>query len=93
MHRPETPGRGRFHVMPDGRLLVIYHIRGRRGEENRLVEVLKDGDLGMPIQIPLKRPISTFFTASVRAGCAPSNVIDLLADAAGVARYVRIRLR
>ena len=77
----DLPGRGRFHVTPDGRLLVLYYVRvvapaaagaaGRRVPENRLVEIRPDGTLGQPVKVPLVRPLDSFYTATVRAGCAP----------------------
>jgi len=89
---PQTPGRGRFHVTGDGKLLVIYYVRAGRGGENRLIEIRSDGEFTQPVPLPMKRPMGVFFTASVRAGCSPSNQIDLLGDGAGVVRYARIRL-
>ena len=92
-----VPGRGRFHVMPDGRLFVFLHARvrdaaGRNADENRLVEIYPDGSLGPIIPVPLKQPLTTFFTASVRAGCAPSDILDLLGEIGQSVRYAKIRL-
>jgi hypothetical protein len=47
----EIPGRGRFHVMPDGRRLAFYYVRGQDAagkavSENRLVELRPDGTSG-----------------------------------------------
>ena len=92
------PGRGRFHVTPDRRLLVVYygHGRDRDGKaiaENRLVEIDAQGQPGPPVKIELRRPMEAFFTAGVRGGSAPSMVIDLLGECEQTIRYVRIRLQ
>ena len=47
----EIPGRGRFHVMPDGRLLAFYYVHGKDAagkavSENRLMELRPDGTSG-----------------------------------------------
>jgi hypothetical protein len=97
----EAPGRGRFHVMPDGRLLAFYYVQGRDASgksvsENRLVEIRPDGTFGPEIRVPLKHPLREYFTATVRAGSSPSAVLDLLGVRAGAAdamSYARIRLR
>jgi hypothetical protein len=92
-----VPGRGRFHVLPDGRIFVFLHDRvpdaaGRRADENRLVEMRSDGSLGAFIPVPLRQPLTTFFTAGVRAGCAPSDTLDLLGEVGQTVRYAKIRL-
>ena len=93
-----TPSRaGRFHITPDGRMLVFYHVT-TPASENRLIEIFPDGSLGEPVKVPLKTPFHTFFTAGVRAGCQPSWYIDVFGDtrkggrAGGTMRYARIRL-
>ena len=93
----ETPGRGRFHVTPGGRLLVFYHAGGKNARsqsvyENRLVEVLPDGSFSPPVTVPLKKPLESFFTATPRAGCKPSVFLDLLGESGSTLRYARIRL-
>ena len=47
----EVPGRGRFHVTPDGRLLAFYYVHGRDAagkavSENRVMELRPDGTSG-----------------------------------------------
>jgi len=93
-----TPSRGgRFHITPDGRMLVFYHVT-TPASENRLIEIFRDGSFGKPVKVPLKVPFRTFFTAGVRAGCDPSWYIDVFGDtrkggrAGGTMRYARIRL-
>jgi hypothetical protein len=97
----EVPGRGRFHVLPDHRLLVLYYVSGRDSSgraiaENRLLEIRPDGGNSPAIPVPLRRPFTEFFTATVRAGSAPSDVLDLLGSRTGDANsisYARIRLK
>jgi hypothetical protein len=95
------PGRGRFHVTADGRLLVLYYVGGtgvdgQRIAENRLVEVRKDGTTGAPQRVGLARPFTNFYTATWRAGTRPSDVIDVYGTRAGDSNslwYARIRAR
>ena len=97
----EIPGRGRFQVTPGGRLFVFYYVSGKNAEdravsENRLMEILADGSATQPITVPLKRPMSSCFTATVRAGSPPSKVLDILGQCVGSSAtisYARIRLR
>ena len=89
------PGRGRFQVTPENRLFVFYRVYGRDSEftENRVVEILKDYRLSAPVKVDLKRPFSSFFTATVRGGSEPSNIIDVLGeDGQHEMRYARIRI-
>ena len=93
----ERAGEGRFQATPDGRLFVLYFVGGKdaAGEplaENSVVEVLADGTLGTPVKVPLARALPSYFTATPRAGCAPSPVADVLGDVGGTMRYARIRL-
>jgi len=95
-----VPGRGRFHVMPDGRLLAFYYVHGRDAagktvSENRVMELRPDGTSGPEVQVPLKQPFQEYFTATVRAGSLPSGVMDLLGIRVGesnIVSYARIRL-
>jgi hypothetical protein len=93
----ERPGEGRFQILPDGRLLVLYYVSGKDAagnglSENRLVEILPDGSLGSPVRVPLQKPMSSFFTATPRAGCAPAATIDLFGDLGQTLRYARVRV-
>jgi hypothetical protein len=91
---------GRFHLTPDGRLCVIYYLggtdeQGQSVAENRLVEIGKDGTVSDPVRIGLKRPFTSFFTATVRGGSAPRELVDLLGVQSGEGNaisYARIRL-
>ena len=97
----EVPGRGRFHVMPDGRLLAFYYVHGRDAagkavSENRIMELRPDGTSGPQIRVPLKQPFRDYFTATVRAGSPPSPILDVLGHRVGnsdTMSYARIRLR
>ena len=97
----EMASAGRFHVTPDGRLFVFYYAtgtdaQGKSVSENRLMELLADGSAGEPVTVPLKHPLNSYFTATVRAGSAPSTTIDLLGTrvgSSGTMSYARIRLR
>ena len=95
---------GRFHSTPDGRLWVVYYVSGTEKNEetgteivvseNRISEI-KNGKPSHEYQtIPLKIPFSTFFTASVRAGNAPSAILDLHGTCpnSNQVRYAAVRL-
>jgi hypothetical protein len=96
----EIPSTARFQVTPDHRLFVFYYVSGsdpagKPVSENRLIELHGDRAPGAPVRVPLQRPFTTYFTATVRAGSAPSAVLDLLGQCAGSPRtmsYARIRL-
>src|SRR5205085_693036 len=66
----------RFQVTPDNRLFVFfYNYPNRLAEgvrENRVLEIHPDGTGSVPVKIPLRFPLTHYFTASVRGGSAPS---------------------
>ena len=85
---------GRFHVMPDGRLLVVYYASGNGVSENRVLELLPDGTAGTPVALGLAHPFTQYFTATPRAGSAPSRTFDMLGQQAGTGTkmtYARVR--
>jgi len=96
----ERPGRGCFHITPDKRLFVFFYVSGtdatgRAVSENRLLEIRPDGSVGKVVSVPLQRPFTSFFTATVRAGSSPSNALELLGTrhrSAGVISFARIKL-
>ena len=97
---PYQHGNPRLHVTPDSRLFAVYHVMANgpdnRVHENHLMELYPDGTQSQPVTLPLKHPFSRFFTATPRAGCAPSYTLDLLGtptDMEQTIGYVRIRLR
>ena len=97
----EIPGRGRFHVTPDGRLFVFYYVHGKDAtgkavSENRLMELRPDGASSPAMRVPLKQPLRDYFTATVRAGSPSSPILDVLGHRVGnwdTISYTRIRLR
>jgi len=103
MIRHENEGKpvaqtGRFHVTPDNRLWVVCYIRGREGEhtvsENRIVEIKNGAPAGVFRTIPLEKPFSSFFTATIRAGNKPSAILDLHGTSpnSNSLRYAAIKL-
>lgn len=92
----------RFHITPENRLLAWYYVsgtdaQGERVSENRLVEILADGTLGVPVVLPLAHPFRMAFTATPRGGSPPSNLLDLFglrADGPPTTLcYARVRLQ
>ena len=96
----ETPGNGRFQVTADGRLFVFYYVSGTNaaGEslsENRILEILPDGTATNSATVDLQYPFTSVYTATWRAGCEPSNVLDVYGQCAGkknMLSYARVRL-
>lgn len=99
----ERPGRGRFHVTPDNRLLVFFYVsgsdaNGRFVSENRLLEILPGpGAPGFrePVRVPLEKPLTDFMIATVRAGSPPSRTLNLLGIRQGYSRtisFARVRI-
>ena len=93
----ERPGDARFQITESGRLLVFYYVGGTTPDnkplsENRLAEILPDGTIGKPITIKFEKPFSTFFSATTRAGCQPSNILDVYGQVDNTMRYARIRV-
>ncbi len=96
----EHPGRGRFHITLENRLFVFFYVHGsdaggRPVAENRLLEILPDGSISRAVRVPLDKPFTDFFTATVRAGSPPSNTLELLGIRQGSSRtisFARIRL-
>lgn len=96
----EIPNWGRFHVMEDGRLFVVFSVTGKdvHGDalaENRVVEI-RDGNAGPTAKLRLKHPFAEmFFTASARAGSPPADAVDILGLCVGqpqTLRYARVDL-
>jgi hypothetical protein len=93
------PGRGRFHRSADNRLFIFYYAIHEADDkkstgENYLVEVINDYSMGIPVKLDLQVPLSSFFTASIRGGTAPSDIIDILGDdGQNTMRYVKIRIK
>jgi hypothetical protein len=96
----EIPGNGRFHVTADGRLFVFYYVSGTNAEgqsvsENRIMEIYPDGSQSSSVVVGLEYPFTSMYNATWRAGCKPSNILDLYGQCAGKGRtlsYARIRV-
>ena len=89
------PGRGRFQVTFENRLFIFYYVFSENNDfrENRLIEILADHSLSAPVKVELQRPFSNFFTATVRGGSEPSDIIDVYGqDEKNEMRYARIRI-
>ncbi len=90
----------RFQVTPENRLFVFYYVNGSDAahkplNENRVMEIHSDGSMSAPRTVPLRHPLSSYFTATVRGGSPPSATLDLLGLRAGSATnicYARVRL-
>jgi len=97
----EYPSAPRFQVTPDNHLFLIYYVHGtdstgKRVSENRLMEILRDGKTGETVKISFKSPFTSYFTATVRAGSLPSNMLELFGQREGAPQtmsYARVKLR
>lgn len=86
------PGNARFQVTPDGALFAILYMSGPEAG-NKLLRILPQAENPELIPIPLSRPMGAFCLATVRAGNAPSWIIDLLGHVTGDhLSYARINL-
>jgi hypothetical protein len=96
----EVAAAGRFHVTPDHRLWVVCYVSGINAAgkgvaENRLLEIGPDGTVTNQSVLPLKHPLGSYFTTTIRAGSAPSRILDMLGhrvDSQATVSYARIRL-
>ena len=97
----EVASCGRFQVTADNRLFVFYYAGGTGADgkavsENRVVELLPDGRESEHVRVPLEHSMTSFFTATPRAGSPPSNTLELLGTRAGGGSkisYAKIQLR
>ncbi len=86
----------RYHERADGRGVLILHVSEAGRSRNELLEIAADGTPGTRTPIPFAKAFGSFFTATPRAGNAPSDVVDLLGVQAGsnhTLSYARLRLR
>ncbi len=87
-----TPGCARFQEAADGILYAVVYIGGE-GAGNVLVQVFPEPETPALVPIPLTKPMSAFCLASVRAGCAPADTIDLLGQtSADTVSYAQVTL-
>ena len=90
---------GRFHTTPDHRLFVVCYAYGSAGgrslAENRMIEIKSDGTIGDAAGLPLAKPFTSYFTATVRAGSPPSKTLELLgtrSSSGNTISYARVKL-
>jgi hypothetical protein len=91
---------GRFHVTPENRLFVVCYASGTGAggasvAENRIMEIMPDGAVGIPVRLPLASPFSSYFTTTVRGGSPPSGKLEMLGLRAGAGNtisYAGVRL-
>ncbi len=92
----EPLGTARFHVMADGRLLVLYEATDWSVSPARRVWRLMQvsPEVTAPVEVPLKQGMGQFFTANERGGSRPSNTIDIfgVADDGQTLRYAQLHL-
>ena len=89
----------RFQPAPGGELYLVCYVQGTDASgkgvsENRIQRVGAEGLVGAPARIPLKTPFVSYFTATPRAGSAPSRTLDMLGMRSGSANeiaYARVR--
>jgi hypothetical protein len=70
-------GYARFHVAADGTVYAVMYVSGAEAG-NKLMQVYPPVENAPPIPIPAKKAMSGYCLASVRAGNASSNIIDVL---------------
>jgi hypothetical protein len=88
----EIPSAPRFRATPDNRLVVIFYVgrtstSGKSVSENRLQEILTNGEICPAARIPFKRPFISYFTATVRGGSPPSTIVELKPHLKGHGAY------
>ncbi len=97
----EVAGRACFQPTPDHRLFVFFHVSGRSAtgqpvSENRVMELGPDGPAGPAARVPFKKSFVDFHSATGRAGCPPSDRLELWGQREGSGRtmsYGRVLLR
>lgn len=69
-------GWARFQETPDGSLYAVLSVSGEDGGD-KLMRISPEDAGNTLTPIPLEKPMSAFLLATVRAGNAPSNIIDM----------------
>ena len=90
----------RFQVTSNHRLFVCYYASGTSADgrpvsENRLMEIYANGEVSTPVVVPFKKPFTAYFTATVRGGSPPSQMLELLGQREGgplTLSYARVQL-
>ena len=86
-------GCARFHAAPDGSLYAVLYVGGADAG-NKLMQILPELENPPLLPIPLKSPMGAFCLAGVRAGNAPSSLVDMHGHTGGnTMAYARIALR
>jgi hypothetical protein len=92
----EPLGTARFHVLPDGRLLVLYETTDWNVSPARRVWRLMQvsPEITSSVEVPLKQGMSQFFTANERGGSKPSSTIDIfgIGDDGQTLRYAQLHV-
>jgi len=88
-----VPNYGAFHATADGRLFALYHVSGGDATGNYALQLLPKADAA-PVRLPLKFPLSNFFTATERLGTEPSDTIDLYGHGPepNTIRYAQVKI-
>ncbi len=82
----------RFHITPDGAVYVVLHLTGTDSGV-KLLRLLPEDPARTLIPVSLSHPLAAFCLAGIRAGNAPSNIIDLFGSTGDtVYRYAAIRI-
>lgn len=72
----EQVGHARFHSMADGSVIAVLFISGK-DQRNGIMPiwpVIRESEI---VKIPLAKPFYSYCVASVRAGNAPSDILDI----------------
>jgi len=94
-----SPGWGRFHVTPGGRLYAIFYAtwtdkEGKSHADNFSMALGSGSSKRTAVPLGLKHPLQSFFTNTTRGGSEPSRILDLfgVAEDPYLLRYARLRL-
>jgi hypothetical protein len=96
----EVASAPRFQATAEGRLILAYYAQGtdssgKSVSENRVIEILANGETSPSVSIRFQKPFTTYFTATVRGGSPPSNTLEMFGQRAGrslTMSYARVRL-
>lgn len=84
----------RFHRSANHRLFLIYHATGSDRNQDEVREIHRDGKISESVPVRLQFPFHQFYTATPRAGSAPSPWLDMVGIKASdphTVRYARVR--
>jgi hypothetical protein len=89
-----SPGHARLHETADGTVYALAYVGGE-APGNYLYQVYPEVDSPKAISVPLSPAFGSFCLATTRAGCAPSDTIDIFGyggGGSGVLSYARVDL-